>query len=95
MAFSLTLPPPLPAQGWKVKIRDQERNEPPHVTIIRKKQWWRFDLRSRAFLDRDPDPKEVPAEVLAEIEKQIDVLRREWDEMYPENPIDSKDDGDE
>jgi hypothetical protein len=34
MAFSLPLSPPLRAQGWKVKIRDRERSEPPHVTIL-------------------------------------------------------------
>jgi hypothetical protein len=92
MAFPLPLPDPLPARGWKVKIRDLERNEPPHVTIIRKRQTWRFDLRSQRFLDKEPDQAEVPDEVVAEIKAQLDLLRREWDEMYPENPVESEDD---
>ena len=95
MAFSLPIPPPLPAQGWKVKIRDNERNEPPRVTIIHKRRAWRFGLRSEGFLDKDPDPNEVPQEVIAEVEKQLELLRREWDEMYPENPVESKENGDE
>ncbi len=95
MAFSLPLAPPLPAQGWKVKIRDRERNEPPHVTILHRTRAWRFDLRSGGFLDQEPDPKDVPGEVLAEIGKHKELLRQKWDEMYPENPIESKEEGDE
>lgn len=33
---------PFEAQGWKVKIRERERLEPPHVTVINSnfiKQW--------------------------------------------------------
>jgi hypothetical protein len=87
MAFSLPLPAPLPAQGWKVKIRDRERSEPPHATVLRKAKAWRFDLRSGGFLDKQPDPKDVPREVIAELERHLEWLRREWDEMYPENPV--------
>jgi hypothetical protein len=95
MAFSLPLPPPLPAHGWKVKIRDRERNEPPHVTILHRTRAWRVDLRSGGFLDKEPDPKEVPEEVLTEIAKHERLLRGKWDEMYPENPIESKEDDDD
>jgi hypothetical protein len=95
MAFSLALPPPFPARRWKVKIRDEERNEPPHVSILQKDLVWRFDLRSLSFLDSDPDPNDVPRAVIAEIEKNIDLLRSKWDEMYPENPVSSKEDDDE
>jgi hypothetical protein len=95
VAFSLRLPDPFPTRGWKVKIRDLERNEPPHVTVLHKTRAWRFDLRSLRFLDKQPDPSEVPDEVVAEIKRQMELLRREWDAMYPENPIESKeDDGD-
>ena len=76
MAFPLPLSPPLPAQGWKVKIRDRERNEPPHVTILHRTRAWRFDLRSGGFLDEEPDPKDVPEEVLAAIEKHKKLLRQ-------------------
>jgi hypothetical protein len=48
MAFRLPLPDPLPARGCKVKIRDLERNEPPHVTIVQKQRAWRFALVPRA-----------------------------------------------
>jgi hypothetical protein len=95
MAFSLQLPHPLPTQGWKVKIRDKERNEPPHVTIMNRTRLWRYALRSRAFLDKDPDPKDVPADLVDQIHRHLDLLRREWDKMYPENPTESKEEGDE
>ena len=85
----------LPAQGWKVKIRDRERNEPPHVTVLHKTRVWRFDLRSGGFLDKQPDPKDVPEQVIVEVEKQMELLRREWDEMYPENPVAPPEDDDE
>ena len=71
------------------EIRDWERNEPPHVTIIRKQQAWRFGIRTPGFLDKEPDPKDVPDEVVAEVERNLDLLRREWDARYPENPVDS------
>lgn len=72
-----------------MKIRNLERNEPPHVTILHRTRAWRFDLRSLRFLDKEPDPKDVPEEVLAVIERHVEQLRREWDAMYPENPIES------
>jgi hypothetical protein len=90
VAFSLDLPDPLSARGWKVKIRNLERNEPPHVTILHKTRAWRFDLRSQSFLDREPDPRDVPDELVAEVKRQLELLHREWDAMYPENPIESK-----
>jgi hypothetical protein len=92
MAFSLPLPDPLRQQGWKVKIREKERVEEPHATIIRGKQAWRFGLRSRAFLDAEPDSRHVPQEVVEAILSAVDVLREEWDETYPENPIESQPD---
>ncbi len=95
MAFALPLSPPLPKQGWKVKIRDRERLEPPHVTIIRGTQTWRFSLRSGEFLDDDPDPREVPENLLSEIYQDLERLRFEWDQMYPENPVQAKEDDDD
>lgn len=95
MAFSLSLPPPFDAQGWKVKIRDRERSEPPHVTILHKHRAWRVDLRSGRFLDREPDPGEVPRGVLEHIAKNRELLRSTWDGMYPENPVASQEDADE
>ena len=60
MTFTLNLTEPWASRGWKVKIRDRERLEPPHVTVVHKTRTWRFGLRSEGFLDEEPDPKEVP-----------------------------------
>jgi hypothetical protein len=79
----------IPCAWLKVKIRNLERKEPPHATVLHKTRAWRFDLRSLRFLDKEPDPAEVPDEVVAEIKRQLELLRREWDAMYPENPIES------
>jgi hypothetical protein len=95
MAFSLSLPATLVAQGWKAKIRDRERNEPPHVTVLHKTRAWRVDLRTGRFLDKEPDPNEVPKELLDELARQSDLLRRTWDEMYAENPVESKEQSDD
>ena len=89
MAFELALPPPFPAQDWKVKIRDKERAEPPHVTILHRKKAWRFGLRERAFLDGEPPPREVPFEILEAIHAAHDLLCAEWDLRYPHNPVSS------
>jgi hypothetical protein len=87
MAFELELPALWESRGWKVKIRDRERVEPPHVTIMHKSRWWRYGLRSQQFLDREPDPKDVPDEVSELIRANLPLLRDTWDQMYPENPI--------
>ena len=87
MPFTLLLPPPWSNQGWKAKIRDRERLEPPHVTIIQGVKSWRFCLRTEQFLDVQPDPKDVPAGLLSAIRGQVVELRQQWDDMYPENPV--------
>lgn len=89
MTYALKLPDRLSQQGWKVKIRNLERGEAPHVTIILKTRAWRYGLRDLRFLDTSPSPKDVSDEVTAEVGVQIEVLRREWDVRYPENPIGS------
>jgi hypothetical protein len=86
MPYSLPLPELLAHQGWKVKIRDRERNEPPHVTILDRTRAWRYGLRKLEFLDREPPPREVPDEVIAAIHAGLEECRRVWDQMYPENP---------
>jgi hypothetical protein len=93
--FTLNLPEPWVSRGWKVKIRDRERLEPPHVTILQKTRSWRIDLGSENFLDKEPDPKEVPKEVVDEIRSNLPLLRQEWDRMFPENPISSEEPDDE
>lgn len=95
MPFALNLPEPWPSRGWKVKIRDRERLEPPHVTILQKTRAWRFNLRSETFLDNEPDPKDVPKEIVDEIRSNLTLLREEWDRMFPGNPISSEEPDDE
>ena len=60
MPSQLPLPERLAKDGWKVKIRDRERLEPPHATVIRGNRAWRWNLRSRQFMDREPDPGDLP-----------------------------------
>lgn len=91
MAFQLLLPKRYRRQ-WSVKIRDRERVEPPHVTIMRRTQAWRLDLRTGEFMDREPDPDEVPAALLAVIRKRWKFLCATWDEIYLENPVKSEED---
>ncbi len=94
MVYSLKLPPQL-AKQWAVKIRDRERVEPPHVTILRGRRAWRQDLRTGKFMDEEPDPNEVPEDLLKEVKDNWDVLCTTWDEMYPENRVHSEEDDDE
>ena len=52
MPFVLQLLKVLSQAGWKVKIYDFERLEPPHVTILRKfEETWRLSLRDGKFMD--------------------------------------------
>lgn len=92
MAFSLALPAEWARQGWKVKIRDDERNETPHVTFLRRRQAWRMSLRTGEFLDREPDPSGVPDELVERVWIKRAVLRHTWNLMYPENPVFSQED---
>ena len=87
MPFNLPLSPRLSKGGWKVKIRDKEGPEMPHVSILRGTQTWRVSLRSGRFMDRKPNRAEVPEELLVHIDKNWDRLCAEWDERYPNNPV--------
>ncbi len=87
MAISFPLPEPWDSQGWRLKIRDKERVEPPHVSLMRKTQTWRFNLRDGAFMDHHPDPAEVPKELMELLSQQIENYRTAWDAMYPKNPV--------
>ena len=87
MAYDLPLPVVLKNAGWRVKIRDRETREPPHVTIIRRTISWRIDLRKREFMDDDPAPSEVPSALIEFISQHWTLLCQQWDEMYPKNPV--------
>lgn len=89
MPFTLNVPEPWASRGWKAKIRDRERLEPPHVTILHKTRMWRFDLRSEIFLDREPDSNDVPQEIVAAVRANLTLLRQQWDSIFPENPVSS------
>jgi hypothetical protein len=77
VSFALTLPEPWASRGWKAKIRDRERLEPPHVTVLYKTSAWRFGLRTEAFLDKEPSPKDVPEEVIGAVRSNPTLLRQE------------------
>lgn len=90
MPFDLPLPGRLKADGWKVKIREKERVEPPHVTVMHKADEWRLGLRDKRLLVppggriRDIDPG-----VMQAIENGWERLKEAWDAKYPENPVSS------
>ena len=97
MPVELALPRDLRQRKWKVKIREKERMEPPHVSIIRGTSTWRISLRTGKFLDKMPDPGEVPEELLDYIrlgrrsanQTVWEWLCEQWDAKYPKNPISS------
>ena len=89
MACTFNLPKRFKDQGWKLKIRDRERVEPPHVSLIHGIRTWRFCLRNGAFLDKVPPPRDVPAEVVHELVRRLDEFTVVWDRLYPENPVSS------
>lgn len=89
MTFQLELPEPWASRGWKAKIRDRERLEPPHVSILHRSRTWRFGLRCGQFLDSEPSPGDVPSEVTDAVRLVLPVLRHAWDTMYPRNPVSS------
>jgi hypothetical protein len=39
------------------------------------------------FMDVDPPPDDVPEEIVAFIDQNLERLRTEWDGMYPSNPV--------
>ncbi|MBM3649384.1 MAG: hypothetical protein FJX11_16495 [Alphaproteobacteria bacterium] len=95
MARAFDLPRELASARWKVKVRDKERTEPPHVSVLRGTQCWRWGLRERAFLDSEPSPADLPKNLVQHLENIHDEMCAAWNDMYPHNPVTSKDDEDE
>jgi hypothetical protein len=98
MPYDLLLSKKLQKLLWKVKIQDKELLcEEPHVTIWRGKKKWRYSLRRHAFLDPQPDPREVSGEVLQVIamKENYDELVRQWDARFPKNPVAGEEDDDD
>lgn len=89
MAYNLPLTPALRKARWKVKIRDKETREPPHVTIIRGTEAWRLNLRTGDFMDDSPDPRLIPSDLIQLLrnENTWKSLCNQWDLMYPANPV--------
>jgi hypothetical protein len=81
------VPEPWKSRGWRLKIRDRERLESPHVTFIFKARSWRLGLREGVFLDREPDPDEVPVDLVVHVLKDLAPYYAAWDELYPHNPV--------
>lgn len=75
-------------------IRDRERLEPPHATVLWRTKAWRWNLRDGGFLDSIPDPREVPPELVDTLVQNVSLLRAQWDAMYPNNPISLEGDDD-
>jgi hypothetical protein len=88
MPYELNLPKRLKARGWKVKIREKERLEPPHVTIMCGKKEWRVGLRDKSFFI-PPGGKwgDIDDEVRQCIEENWEDLQDAWDKKYPSNPV--------
>ena len=64
--------------GWKVKIREKERTEPPHISVMKKQETWRWG--SRAALTETASEgraKEMIEHLQANLEKLIAV----WDKV--------------
>jgi hypothetical protein len=90
MPVAFALPAPFNERGWRVKIRDRERVEPPHVTLLHKTRSWRFGLREKHFLDSDPPTRDVPGELLAQLLARTPEFTLVWNDLYPENPVHSQ-----
>ena len=96
MPFDVPLPRKLRAEGWKVKIREKERVEPPHVTVMHKADEWRLGLRDRKLLEPPGGRiKDIDPAVMQIIDEHWERLIVAWDAKYPENPVSSDEDGDE
>lgn len=87
MPVELNLPVGLRRARWKVKIQEKESREPPHVSILRRTDKWRINLRTREFMDRRPPPSDVPQELMDVIRAHWQWLCEQWDAKYPDNPV--------
>ncbi len=98
MPYELVLPKKLKARGWKVKIREKERLEPPHVTVFHGENLWRISLRDWDFLLPPGGRwKEIDDElrVLLGDETRREELRDAWNRIYPSNPVSSQGEDDD
>lgn len=96
MPYILQLIRSLKQAGWKVKIHDSERLEPPHVTIYRKMRTWRLSLRDKTFLDKGAKWSQVDERVREAIADQENwkLLKTEWNKIHGDNPVEIEEDDD-
>jgi hypothetical protein len=94
MPFNLRLPVLFGKMRWKVKIRDKERVEDPHITIIRGTKTLRVSLRDERFMDGG-SWKDMPNGLREFVLAHWEQLCAEWDGMYPHNPVWEDEGGDE
>ena len=94
MAFNLKLPKSLAKMRWKVKIRDKERAEDPHVTIIRGPNVYRIRLRDEGFMDGG-SWNDMPDALREIVRANWDRLCTAWDRMYPHMPVRGSKSGDD
>lgn len=83
----LDLPAHLSNAGWNVKIYHDEDVEPPHVTLFRRGDKWRWDLRTQVFMDREPSPRLIPAKLVDLLHLHHQQLCDAWDLIHPHNPV--------
>jgi Domain of unknown function (DUF4160) len=97
MPSDLPLPRKL-ASSWRVKIYDNERLEPPHVTVVKGRKSWRINLRTKEFMDDEPPPKDIHKAVTQVVKGNWRRLQREWNRIHPNNAVEieeGEDDDDE
>jgi hypothetical protein len=92
MAYELRLEEGIRKAGWKVKIRDKEILESPHVTIFSKSRVWRLCLRTGEFLDAGDSWRQIDSQVRRAVTENWQSICDAWDELYPENPVQSAND---
>ena len=89
MPEAFQLPSKLKLAKWKVKIREKETVEPPHATVINGTKAWRWNLREKKFMDKEPPQRDVPKAIKKFLkEKQVDLIAA-WDKKYPFNKVES------
>lgn len=87
MAFNPDLPLDLKSAGWKVKIRDKERLEEPHIANLKEPESsWRLSLLSKEFLHPGGNWREIDGGVRHAGEHNWMSLIKEWNRTYPGNP---------
>ena len=89
MPYILPLSASLKKARWKVKIYENERLEPPHITILKKDRTWRYSLRDKEFLDSGDSWNQIDKGVRDAIEDEDNwkLLKAEWDKKYPTNKV--------